>query len=78
MAEKKTAGPLFLCAWLVKLSSLFIYFPVEASLADISCFCEPVFTAEEDLEVHLGKLRRFPVRELLVATENFSKKKCIG
>jgi len=34
--------------------------------------------AEEDPEVHLGQLKRFSLRELLVATDNFSNKNNIG
>ncbi|XP_056845099.1 somatic embryogenesis receptor kinase 4 isoform X2 [Raphanus sativus] len=33
---------------------------------------------EEDPEVHLGQLRRFSLRELLVATDNFSNKNVLG
>jgi len=34
--------------------------------------------AEEDPEVHLGQLKRFSLRELLVATDNFSNENMIG
>ncbi|KAL0733072.1 hypothetical protein Bca4012_009282 [Brassica carinata] len=34
--------------------------------------------AEENPEVHLGQLRRFSLRELLVATDNFSNKNVLG
>jgi len=34
--------------------------------------------AEEDPEVHLGQLKRFSLRELLVATDNFSNENIIG
>ncbi|CAI8591455.1 unnamed protein product [Vicia faba] len=34
--------------------------------------------AEEDPEVHLGQLKRFSLRELLVATDNFSNKHILG
>ncbi|KAG7579047.1 Leucine-rich repeat-containing N-terminal plant-type [Arabidopsis thaliana x Arabidopsis arenosa] len=34
--------------------------------------------AEEDPEVHLGQLKRFTLRELLVATDNFSNKNVLG
>ncbi|KAL1224857.1 Somatic embryogenesis receptor kinase 4 [Cardamine amara subsp. amara] len=34
--------------------------------------------AEEDPEVHLGQLKRFSLRELLVATDNFSNKNVLG
>lgn len=34
--------------------------------------------AEEDPEVHLGQLKRFSLRELLVATDNFSNKNILG
>ncbi|KAL8106439.1 somatic embryogenesis receptor kinase 1-like [Apium graveolens] len=34
--------------------------------------------AEEDTEVHLGQLKRFPLRELQVATDNFSNKNILG
>ena len=36
------------------------------------------FTAEEDPEVHLGQLKRFSLRELQVATDNFSNKNILG
>ncbi|KAI4296325.1 hypothetical protein L6164_036291 [Bauhinia variegata] len=34
--------------------------------------------AEEDPEVHLGQLKRFSLRELIVATDNFSNKHILG
>ncbi|KAE9446931.1 hypothetical protein C3L33_21161, partial [Rhododendron williamsianum] len=34
--------------------------------------------AEEDPEVHLGQLKRFSLRELQVATDNFSNKNILG
>ncbi|EOA30138.1 hypothetical protein CARUB_v10013244mg [Capsella rubella] len=34
--------------------------------------------AEEDPEVHLGQLKRFTLRELLVATDNFSNNNVLG
>ncbi|AES63408.1 somatic embryogenesis receptor-like kinase [Medicago truncatula] len=34
--------------------------------------------AEEDPEVHLGQLKRFSLRELLVATDNFSNENILG
>ncbi|KAK1381553.1 hypothetical protein POM88_028297 [Heracleum sosnowskyi] len=34
--------------------------------------------AEEDAEVHLGQLKRFSLRELQVATDNFSNKNILG
>ncbi|XAR49427.1 Non-specific serine/threonine protein kinase [Bertholletia excelsa] len=34
--------------------------------------------AEEDPEVHLGQLRKFSLRELLVATDNFSNNNLLG
>ncbi|XWS63179.1 hypothetical protein CRYUN_Cryun06bG0073600 [Craigia yunnanensis] len=34
--------------------------------------------AEEDPEVHLGQLKRFSLRELLVASDNFSNKNILG
>ncbi|KAI4299066.1 hypothetical protein L6164_032559 [Bauhinia variegata] len=34
--------------------------------------------AEEDPEVHLGQLKRFSLRELIVATDNFSNKNILG
>ncbi|XP_011025620.1 PREDICTED: somatic embryogenesis receptor kinase 2-like isoform X2 [Populus euphratica] len=34
--------------------------------------------AEEDPEVHLGQLKRFSLRELLVATDSFSNKNILG
>ncbi|CAM8930930.1 unnamed protein product [Rhodiola kirilowii] len=34
--------------------------------------------ADEDPEVHVGQLRKFSLRELLVATDNFSNKNIIG
>ena len=37
-----------------------------------------LFTAEEDPEVHLGQLKRFSLRELQVATDNFGNKNILG
>lgn len=37
-----------------------------------------LLAAEEDPEVHLGQLKRFSLRELLVATDNFSNKNILG
>uniref|UniRef100_A0A7N0RAE6 non-specific serine/threonine protein kinase n=1 Tax=Kalanchoe fedtschenkoi TaxID=63787 RepID=A0A7N0RAE6_KALFE len=34
--------------------------------------------ADEDPEVHVGQLRKFSLRELLVATDNFSSKNIVG
>ena len=36
------------------------------------------FAAEKDPEVHLGQLKRFSLRELQVATDNFSNKNILG
>ena len=36
------------------------------------------FSAEADPEVHLGQLKRFYLRELIVATDNFSNKNILG
>lgn len=35
-------------------------------------------SAEEDPEVHLGQLKKFSLRELQVATDNFSNKNILG
>ncbi|KAG8364122.1 hypothetical protein BUALT_Bualt19G0094000 [Buddleja alternifolia] len=40
--------------------------------------CPEDVSAEEDPEVHLGQLKRFSLRELQVATENFSNKNILG
>jgi len=37
-----------------------------------------ICAAEEDPEVHLGQLKRFSLRELQVATDNFSSKNILG
>jgi brassinosteroid insensitive 1-associated receptor kinase 1 len=37
-----------------------------------------ICAAEEDPEVHLGQLKRFSLRELQVATDNFSHKNILG
>ncbi|CAI0439221.1 unnamed protein product [Linum tenue] len=37
-----------------------------------------LFAAEEDPEVHLGQLKRFSLRELQVASDNFSNKNILG
>ena len=37
-----------------------------------------IFAAEEDPTVHLGQLKRFSLRELLVATDHFSNKNILG
>lgn len=36
------------------------------------------FAAEEDPEVHLGQLKRFSLRELQVASDNFSNRNILG
>ncbi|PPS02830.1 hypothetical protein GOBAR_AA17831 [Gossypium barbadense] len=38
----------------------------------------PIPSAEEDPEVHLGQLKRFSLRELQVAADNFSNKNILG
>lgn len=40
--------------------------------------CLHFFAAEEDPEVHLGQLKRFSLRELQVATDDFSNKNILG
>lgn len=37
-----------------------------------------VITAEEDPEVHLGQLKRFSLRELQVASDNFNNRNILG
>lgn len=37
-----------------------------------------VYAAEEDSEISLGQLKRFPLRDLQVATDNFSNKNILG
>ena len=37
-----------------------------------------LFAAEEDPEVHLGQLKKFSLRELQVATDNFSNNNILG
>lgn len=37
-----------------------------------------LITAEEDPEVHLGQLKRFNLRELQVASDNFSNRNILG
>ena len=37
-----------------------------------------MFVDEEDLDVHLGQLKRFSLQELQVATDKFCKKNIIG
>ncbi|KAL9840661.1 putative BRASSINOSTEROID INSENSITIVE 1-associated receptor kinase 1 RLK-Pelle-LRR-II family [Arabidopsis thaliana] len=53
-------------------------FPLKLLLLIFICFGGPNFAAEEDPEVHLGQLKRFTLRELLVATDNFSNKNVLG
>nr|AAD28318.1 putative receptor-like protein kinase [Arabidopsis thaliana] len=43
-----------------------------------SICCSSHCVSEEDPEVHLGQLKRFTLRELLVATDNFSNKNVLG
>jgi serine/threonine protein kinase len=46
---------------------------------DLRCSSNSVLSpAEEDPEVHLGQLKRFSLRELLVATDSFSNKNILG
>jgi somatic embryogenesis receptor kinase 1 len=40
--------------------------------------CFDVCVAEEDPEVHLGQLKRFSLRELQVATDNFNNRNILG
>ena len=40
--------------------------------------CFILYAAEEDPEVHLGQLKRFSLRELQVATDNFNQKNILG
>lgn len=51
-------------------------------LTHIACLfiCWPILlaSAEEDPEVHLGQLKKFSLRELQVATDNFSNKNILG
>jgi hypothetical protein len=35
-------------------------------------------TADEDPEVHLGQLKQFSFKELLIATSNFSRENLVG
>lgn len=37
-----------------------------------------VYAAEEDSEINLGQLKRFSLRDLQVATDNFSNKNILG
>ena len=53
-------------------------FPLKLLWLIFICFGGPNFAAEEDPEVHLGQLKRFTLRELLVATDNFSNKNVLG
>ncbi|GJN21410.1 hypothetical protein PR202_gb08882 [Eleusine coracana subsp. coracana] len=46
-----------------------------ANLKSISSMC---LVSEEDPEVHLGQLKKFSLRELQVATDNFSNKNILG
>ena len=40
--------------------------------------CFILYAAEEDPEVHLGQLKRFSLRELQVATDNFNQRNILG
>lgn len=41
-------------------------------------FSPSAITAEEDPEVHLGQLKRFSLRELQVASDNFNNRNILG
>lgn len=58
----------------------FVFFLIDASLADFFYiyFYYRLSAAEEDPEVHLGQLKRFSLRELQVASDNFSNKNILG
>ena len=49
-----------------------------SSVLFISFICSPFDSAEEDPEVHLGQLKRFSLRELQVATDNFNNRNVLG
>ncbi|KAK1381604.1 BRASSINOSTEROID INSENSITIVE 1-associated receptor kinase 1 [Heracleum sosnowskyi] len=57
------AGSLIVCVWWSKKKRRGQFFNVPA---------------EEDAEVHLGQLKRFSLRELQVATDNFGNKNILG
>ncbi|MFQ6648622.1 hypothetical protein Gotur_020907, partial [Gossypium turneri] len=57
------AAPAIVLAWWLKRKPQDLFFDVPA---------------EEDPEVHLGQLKRFSLRELQVATNNFSNKNILG
>ena len=44
----------------------------------VNHFCWCWYSAEEDPEVHLGQLKRFSLRELQVASDNFNNKNILG
>ncbi|KAJ8754855.1 hypothetical protein K2173_015367 [Erythroxylum novogranatense] len=66
------------------------FFDVPGSILQMICFkcimdayrmpitCLLFVAAEEDPEVHLGQLKRFSLRELQVATDNFSNRNILG
>lgn len=49
-----------------------------SSVLFISFLCSPFDSGEEDPEVHLGQLKRFSLRELQVATDNFNNRNVLG
>jgi len=63
--------------YLVSQNYLHLFFS-PLKLLCLIFFFHFIFAAEENPEVHFGQLRRFSLRELLVATDNFSHKNVLG
>lgn len=53
-------------------------FDVPGHVIQFVCLYFCLSLAEEDPEVHLGQLKRFSLRELQVASDNFSNKNILG
>jgi hypothetical protein len=69
---------------LKSISSMFLVCIIWCTLFFVNPYCLFVHllahfaSAEEDPEVHLGQLKKFSLRELQVATDNFSNKNILG
>ena len=69
---------MFLVSWITENKTYMLINAVYDSYNWFTEIFSVLLTAEEDPEVHLGQLKRFSLRELQVATDNFSNKHILG